>query len=1192
MTSRQSHMVMAGSGSNSAVNKRVAGQYGMPEEDVFVDIEDEVEDAMHQQQHQVVSNQRGRRVYRTAINPSADMPGTSASSSSPVQLHRIRPHVLQSHPPLEHHHMLLQNEFETTLATHPDDDPSGIVDMGGIEGYMDEDEYFFDDEEETFIGNSNISDFELLGDSFRMYDQGPQNIFVCELCGERPMFTTRDQYNAHRYERHANIVSVCACPDIDCDQVAASIGSIKKHLSVEHNLPLESHYRKFDNITDFSEWIVFIQYETGTRFIMHNRQQPKRRQLLFCVFSDHRKSNQRPTGMLKSKGCCPAHVNYSINQDGTVEVIYQMFHHGHNPKAAVEIENMKPWSLAKANRENRYKLSFPSKPLVTGCRPMQYIQVDIIDMPETKYRMGSKYSNALIVTDMYSKFMFGRSLIDGDENDQERVVCRLVTEIFYAFGLPEGYSSIFGKEVVDRCFCQISENFRIDIQCVTTSTPCYAALRRNIELRAEADFKDRLRWPESLPATILTHNQTPHAVFQFRVSPFEVMFGRKAWYKTNADVELPWMLPDRYDNPLGDNDLCPSEQIVSSSRQHDPNMPIYDSCGKPLPDPLKTRILKTISLVEARCDRWQEQGLTSSDPTGAISSTELYKKLGVRQAFMPGDLVYVRGLNIPCEKGSFHRGMIAEVNWEPCTQFPYRVHVETNNPKRDVGEDQFGPVEGMWPTEDSPSFWLSAYDVSSSSMELGIKRQPHYDLKDSALYCSCSQECSLFKSENCSNEMSKTCCDLSGKRCLYHELYDPKNVPVDKFVENYSQNPEKMVRRVANRRGNIIKESSGGQVDTNSQAKKGLSEPGVRSNGQTYQEKHEIEIPSGTASTSTGVHDGVVQPSSSKKHRHFVDELDKERERFHAMDKELNEAERKLVKLKSHDERPSEEYLLMESDVQTLRDEWNRLKKFIDVRDQQKKFKRMLENSPNPSSTSATKRRNLRSLNVTEPAEFTRQTRLIVEDNQIFPIVSVVNPNGSVETGTNIEMDTAAEFQSDFKQDSTSADPADIGGEQIPSSRSAVTSTQRSGARGILSRRGPAKSVARSIQNSIEITFVYTTAGQSQPPQIVSSTSETEEKSESLFKVPAGSAPQREPSRVQIGSGSSDIDATSPVTTNKASPITSNQANVSLNEVNSVFDLLDDNPTSPESKKRAIEATEPSRRSARIPKKSKMSEEQ
>lgn len=74
--------------------------------------------------------------------------------------------------------------------------------------------------------------------------------------------------------------------------------------------------------------------------------------------------------------------------------------------------------------------------------------------------------------------------------------------------------------------------------------PYYAALRRNIELKAELDLKDRLRWPESLPATIMTHNQTPHAAFQFRISPFEVMFGRRAWYRSSADEELPWLIPD------------------------------------------------------------------------------------------------------------------------------------------------------------------------------------------------------------------------------------------------------------------------------------------------------------------------------------------------------------------------------------------------------------------------------------------------------------------------------------------------------------------------------------------------------------------------------------------------------------------------------------------------------------------------
>lgn len=57
-------------------------------------------------------------------------------------------------------------------------------------------------------------------------------------------------------------------------------------------------------------------------------------------------------------------------------------------------------------------------------------------MSEASYRHGSKYSKALIVTDMFSKFMFARSLISDDENDYERLICRLLIDIFSSFGLP------------------------------------------------------------------------------------------------------------------------------------------------------------------------------------------------------------------------------------------------------------------------------------------------------------------------------------------------------------------------------------------------------------------------------------------------------------------------------------------------------------------------------------------------------------------------------------------------------------------------------------------------------------------------------------------------------------------------------------------------------------------------------------
>lgn len=90
-------------------------------------------------------------------------------------------------------------------------------------------------------------------------------------------------------------------------------------------------------------------------------------------------------------------------------------------------------------------------------------------MPETKYRLNSKYSSALIITDMFSKFMWGRSLIDDEENDQERVVYRLITEILSAFGVPEGYSTSYGTEVIERCMQQTSDLFKVSICCVAAN---------------------------------------------------------------------------------------------------------------------------------------------------------------------------------------------------------------------------------------------------------------------------------------------------------------------------------------------------------------------------------------------------------------------------------------------------------------------------------------------------------------------------------------------------------------------------------------------------------------------------------------------------------------------------------------------------------------------------------------------------
>uniref|UniRef100_A0A915DFJ1 Uncharacterized protein n=1 Tax=Ditylenchus dipsaci TaxID=166011 RepID=A0A915DFJ1_9BILA len=470
---------------------------------------------------------------------------------------------------------------------------------------------------------------------------------------------------------------------------------------------------------------------------------------------------------------------------------------------------------------------------------------------------------------------------------------------------------------------------------------------------------------------------------------------------------------------------------------------------------IKVPHLKTISLVEARCDR-------------------AVQEVGGEASFLPGDYVYVRGLNIPCEKGGFLRGLVSEVCWEPSTQFPYRVHVETlNGAKRELtllnahNDEQFG-VDGIWPTEESPSFWVSAYDVCSSSMELGIKRQPQYGSKFNSFYCSCSDNCSLFASENCSNAMSKACCDSLTKKCGYHEFYDPKNMP-----------------KVANRRANLKRVEDGTGESTSEETSK-PQQNGSSSSNQHASTTNFLQSPSSSPmspSNASAMKDEQQEASSSNKSNE--DECEKERERFMMLEKELDEADQKLLQMKPiKNQRPSEEYLLLESDATIMREEWTRLKKFLEVRDQQKKFKRILESNPNPtSSTSTIKRRGLRTQYMGDPTELTRQTRLIMEDNQIFPIVSMVNPQTG-EGGQESESQRGNSESQHQQQPQKSYELVESDEKrQIIERRTAVSPPtrpiQRAPGRGILSRRGPAKSVAKSIRNSIEenTPFTYTTAG-------------------------------------------------------------------------------------------------------------------
>lgn len=58
-------------------------------------------------------------------------------------------------------------------------------------------------------------------------------------------------------------------------------------------------------------------------------------------------------------------------------------------------------------------------------------------MPESLYRQGAtKYTSVLVVTDLFSKFMFAHALVETGVAEKERLIVRLLTNIFGMFGLP------------------------------------------------------------------------------------------------------------------------------------------------------------------------------------------------------------------------------------------------------------------------------------------------------------------------------------------------------------------------------------------------------------------------------------------------------------------------------------------------------------------------------------------------------------------------------------------------------------------------------------------------------------------------------------------------------------------------------------------------------------------------------------
>ncbi|VDM36899.1 unnamed protein product [Toxocara canis] len=196
------------------------------------------------------------------------------------------------------------------------------------------------------------------------------------------------------------------------------------------------------------------------------------------------------------------------------------------------------------------RVQFPSKPRCLGSKPMQYVQIDMIEMEGSEY--GDRcYNMALLVTDLYSQYVFGRALSDSLDPS---LLVRHLMDIFGAFAPPEAYRSFTSNVVIEHVMSDIEKLFKVQIKNVGQGVMNYFNLRTSMYKRAEEELGSRERWVEALPFAVIEYNQKPLKGFgDVRISPFEIMFGRRPW----KDMAVPpWIGNVMYGKGSDNEDEC------------------------------------------------------------------------------------------------------------------------------------------------------------------------------------------------------------------------------------------------------------------------------------------------------------------------------------------------------------------------------------------------------------------------------------------------------------------------------------------------------------------------------------------------------------------------------------------------------------------------------------------------------------
>uniref|UniRef100_A0A8R1I1B6 C2H2-type domain-containing protein n=2 Tax=Caenorhabditis japonica TaxID=281687 RepID=A0A8R1I1B6_CAEJA len=555
---------------------------------------------------------------------------------------------------------------------------------------------------------------------FEMYQplELSNGAYQCKIClraGKDAQFQDRATFVAHRYKCHGSFNNNVICPMEDCNDVYATLSTLRRHLTQHHQLPLEIHQQSFENIGEFEKYRHLLEITTGCQYMMHTKQPKYRRQVMHCAKSEHKlvlqtqKHRLPKERMHKSHSACPSVISYRIDlNNGQVHAFMQLYHVGHNPDSDAYIAG---------NSIRPMDICFPMKPSCFAGHPMQYVQIDVHEMPTAVY--GDKiYESILVVTCIKSKFMWARALQDSTRT----AIGRILNSIFNEYGVPEGFSTLFSPTYIRDTMKSLESVYAVEIREIWSEPPPYSSLEQWTIEMAQQELQCRNRWVEQLQFVVMEYNQK--MLPSYDETPFQRMFQRRP--------------PNLYG---GENYVDLEEEDPES--------------------------------VPGKIRKYHEDLRKESvDMANALAYRFSY---GDKVFLRKGVTKPRRGNNT-----QYFFGFIGEVNLKD-KYYPYKVHYSPTDEPWPSDRNIFAWVSVFDILPTSHQIREMAYEERQQSIASllchcsGNLSNVRYDtsaIGDSARKAS---KCVLFRNLMCNNQMSRHCCKAEGRMtCRFHRLY-PEN---------------------------------------------------------------------------------------------------------------------------------------------------------------------------------------------------------------------------------------------------------------------------------------------------------------------------------------------------------------------------------------------------------------------------------